>query len=102
MGGHRDLPAGHDRPSNPYIQCPSFTLCDAPVYTQVCLGSKLTLCPNPEPPFPNNATCSTSGRTWINPPAGFYCCLSCIPVPADCTIAVEAKAWSGVKGLYRD
>lgn len=88
----------HDRPSSQFFQCPLFTVCDAPVYTKVCVGSNLTTCPNPEPPFPNNATCSTSGQAWIN---GRQCCLSCEPGPVNCTVAAAPTAWSRVKALYR-
>lgn len=88
----------HDRPSSQFFQCPLFTVCDAPVYTKVCVGSNLTTCPNPEPPFPNNATCSTSGQAWIN---GRQCCLSCEPGPVHCTVAAAPAAWSRVKALYR-
>jgi len=88
----------HDRPSSQFFQCPLFTLCDAPVYTKVCVGSNLTTCPNPEPPFPNNATCSTSGQAYIN---GRECCLSCEPAVAHCTVAAAPTAWSRVKALYR-
>ena len=80
----------HDIPSNQFFQCPLFTLCDAPVYTKVCLGSNITTCRNPEPPFPNNATCSSSGTAFVNPAPGH-----------NCTVAVTNQAWSTVKGLYR-
>ncbi len=91
----------HDAPSNPFFQCPLVVLCDAPVFTKVCVGSNLTVCRNPEPPFPNNATCSTSGEGWINREHPL-CCTHCLPVFANCTIAVQSKAWSAVKSLYRD
>jgi hypothetical protein len=32
----------HDHASNQFFQCPAFVLCDAPVYTLVCLGTNLT------------------------------------------------------------
>jgi len=80
----------HDFPSNQFFQCPVFTMCDAPVYTKVCLGSNITTCRNPEPPFPNNATCSSSGTAFVNPAPGH-----------NCTVAVTNQAWSTVKGLYR-
>jgi len=80
----------HDIPSNQFFQCPLFTLCDAPVYTKVCLGSNITTCRNPEPPFPNNSTCSSSGTAFVNPAPGH-----------NCTVAVTNQAWSTVKGLYR-
>lgn len=92
----------HDRPSNAQFQCPLFVLCDAPVYTKVCLGSNRTQCPNPNPPFPNDATCSTSGWAYVNPPPNVRCCLSCpLPEP-DCTIQVKSRAWTHVKALYRN
>lgn len=76
--------------SNQFFQCPLFTLCDDPVFTKVCLGSNLTLCRNPEPPFPTNATCSTSGVAYLNPGPG-----------RSCTVAVANKTWSTMKDLYR-
>jgi hypothetical protein len=79
----------HDAASNQFFQCPLFVLCDAPVFTKVCLGSNQTLCRNPEPPFPTNATCSTSGRAFINPTQD-----------RSCQVAVEKQTWSGVKSLY--
>jgi hypothetical protein len=75
--------------SNQFFQCPLFTLCDAPVYTKVCLGSNLTVCQNPEPPFPLNSTCSTSGEAFLNPGP-----------TRNCTVAVQTTSWSAVKGLY--
>jgi hypothetical protein len=74
----------HDRPSNQYFQCPLLVLCDAPVYTKVCVGT-VRVCQNPEPPFANNAMCSTGGRAWIN-----YC-----------PVAVLPTSWSAVKSIYR-
>lgn len=88
----------HDRPSSQFFQCPLFTVCDAPVYTKVCTGSNLTACRNPEPPFANDATCSTSGGAWIN---GGQCCLSCETGPVHCTVSAAPAAWSRVKALYR-
>jgi hypothetical protein len=79
----------HDVTSNQFFQCPLFSLCDAPVYTKVCLGSNQTLCRNPEPPFPNNATCSTSGQAYINPGPSRHC-----------TVGVAPTTWSGMKSLY--
>jgi len=81
--------AKHSSSSNQFFQCPLFTLCDDPTFTKVCLGSNLTACRNPEPPFPNNATCSTSGEAWINPAPG-----------RNCTVGVSRVTWSAVKGLY--
>lgn len=76
--------------SNQFFQCPLFTLCDDPIFTKVCLGSNLTTCRNPEPPFPNNATCSTSGTAFLNPGP-----------TRSCTVAVANGTWSSMKGLYR-
>jgi hypothetical protein len=98
-GGELELEVvKHDTPSNAFFQCPLFVLCDAPVYTKVCLGSNLTLCRNPEPPFPINATCSTSGRAFINPAPWRGCGIATFP----CQIGVERNPWSRVKALYRD
>jgi hypothetical protein len=88
----------HDQPANAFFQCPLFVLCDVPVYTKVCLGSNLAMCRNPEPPFANNATCSTSGEAWLNPQPFRFCPSGFSP----CTIAVAPRAWSQVKALYRD
>jgi hypothetical protein len=69
----------------------------------VCLGSNLTLCRNPDPPYANNATCSTSGAGWINPVWGHWCTLEPPHFPdPDCPIAVQPRSWSMVKSLYRD
>ena len=81
----------HSTASNQFFQCPLFTLCDAPVFTKVCLGSNLTVCRNPEPPNPNNATCSTSGQAFLNPAPGF-----------NCTVAVQNQTWSQVKQMYNN
>ena len=78
-------------PTNPSFPCPAFWLCDAPVYTKVCLGSNLTVCRNPEPPLAMDATCSTSGEAFLNP----------IPT-RNCTVAVQDASWSTIKGLYQD
>ena len=80
----------HTTASNQFFQCPLFTLCDAPVFTKVCLGSNLRLCQNPEPPRPNNATCSTSGEAFLNPG----------PTRANCSVGVASTTWSHVKSLY--
>ena len=87
-----------DPASNPLFQCPLFVLCDAPVYTKVCLGFNITICRNPEPPFPINATCSTSGEAFLNRNHP----LECSFVSDDCLIAVQPESWSRVKALYRD
>lgn len=75
--------------SNEFFQCPAYYLCDAPLYTEICLGSNLTTCQNPNPPYPMNATCSTSGECFLN------------PAPTrECRVAVQQTSWSTVKGLY--
>jgi len=79
----------HDAPSNQFFQCPVLVMCDAPVFTKVCVGSNQTVCRNPEPPFANNATCSTSGEAFVNPVPG-----------RNCTVAVEPRTWSSLKSLY--
>ena len=84
----------HDTPSNQFFQCPLFTLCDGPDFTKVCLRRSLVPCDNPEPPYPSNATCSTSGRAVINPSSEDYL-VPCRPT------AVEPATWTAVKGLYR-
>jgi len=81
----------HFTASNQFFQCPLFTLCDVPFYTKVCLGSNLSVCQNPEPPFPMNATCSTSGEAFLNPGP-----------TRNCTVAVQDASWSTIKGMYRD
>ena len=83
----------HDIASNPFFQCPLFNLCDDPVFTKVCLGTDLTICRNPRPPFAMKATCSTSGHALINPQG---------ETSADCEpTAVQPSSWSTMKGMYR-
>jgi hypothetical protein len=83
----------HDNASNPFFQCPLFNLCDDPVFTKVCLGTDLTICRNPRPPFAMNATCSSSERALVNPAGG---------VVADCELtAVQQSRWGEVKEMYR-
>jgi hypothetical protein len=89
----------HGQPSNQFFQCPLFTLCDAPVYTKVCVGSPVTQCRNPEPPHANDAMCSTGAEAFIN---GRQCCLSCPGAVVDCPVAAQATTWSCMKGLYHD
>ena len=79
----------HAVSSNQFFQCPLFTLCDDPTFTKVCLGSNLSSCKNPEPPFPPNATCSTSGEAFIQG-------------SRNCTVGVTPSNWSSVKELYRN
>jgi hypothetical protein len=84
----------HDTRSNPAFRCPLFTMCNAPVYTVMCLGSNLTPCADGEPPNPTTntrATCSTSGEAYVNPGP-----------TRNCTVAVAPTSWSAVKGLYNN
>jgi hypothetical protein len=85
----------HDSPANSYFQCPLATLCDAPVYTKVCLGDNVTSCPNPDAPHGDPSLCSTSGYFVLNPPDGMNIHAPCSPT------AVQPSSWGGVKGLYR-
>jgi hypothetical protein len=78
----------HSTPSNQFFQCPLLTLCDDPAFTKVCVGNSFTLCKNPEPPFPVNATCSTSGQAFING-------------SRNCSVGVQESNWSAVKSLFR-
>jgi hypothetical protein len=85
----------HDNPSNPFFVCPLFVLCDGPTYTKVCLGSDVRgpnavpPCRNLNPPFANDAFCSTSGQGFLN------------PISTDrCRIGVANTSWQGVKQLY--
>lgn len=77
-----------DVPSDQFFQCPLFVLCDAPVYTKLCIGNNIVTCQNPNPPFGLNAKCSTSGEAFINS-------------TRNCTVAVAPTNWSTVKELYR-
>jgi len=83
----------HDTPGNSFFRCPLATLCDAPVYTKVCLGDNVVPCINPPAPAGPPALCSTSGTAVINPAPGVSA--PCVPT------AVQASTWSSVKGLYR-
>jgi hypothetical protein len=94
--------ARRDPATNPFFQCPLFVLCDAPTYTKVCLGFNITQCQNPEPPFPMNATCSTSGIAYLNPQSPYFVCGESPPDPSDCKVAATPESWSRVKALYRD
>jgi hypothetical protein len=76
----------HNRPSNPNLQAPLFTLCDKPVFTAVpltllegdpiLLGQEATAFRSPV----NSASCS-----------GGTCG----------TVGTEGRTWSALKGLYR-
>jgi hypothetical protein len=59
-------------PGNPMFNCPLVTLCDAPMYTIVCMAG-------------------SQGR--INPSPGTFC--------DDVVVGVEPRTWTAVKGLYR-
>ncbi len=77
--------------TNQFFKCPLFVLCDAPVYTKVCVGYGVAACqqdPPPSPP-PYTSQCSTSGIAYINPIPG-----------RDCRVGVSPTSWSTVKGLY--
>ena len=88
------LVISHDQESSQFFQCPTFNLCDGPTFTKVCLGTNLTTCRNPMPPYRMNATCSTSGSAIVNPADG--------GVNSPCpTTAVQEWDWSRVKALYR-
>ena len=79
----------HTNPGNQFFRCPLFTLCDEPVFTKVCLGSDQETIVCPFPPGALACTTSTSGEFFINPESGF-----------SCTVAVQEKTWSEMKGLY--
>jgi hypothetical protein len=76
----------HDDPSNPFLWCPLFTLCNPPVFTKICLGEDVhqQYCAI-VPPFVIT-TISSSGEFVLNPS----------PV-----IAIERQTWSAVKRLYQ-
>jgi hypothetical protein len=83
----------HWWPSNRFLRCPLFTLCDAPAYTKVCLGDDLEACDLEVPPFSKFALCSTSRGFAINGKGG----------PGRCgkgKLELQAS-WGGVKALYR-
>jgi hypothetical protein len=66
----------HYQPSNEAYRCPLAVLCDAPVYTLVCIGARE----------------SDHWRAVINPSDG---------VSGDCyPVAVQPTSWSTVKSLY--
>ena len=73
-------------PTNPSYDCPNLVLCDAPVYTQVCLTVQTpTLDPGQEPVI---------FKTGLN--KGSACdATNCGVVP------VTQKTWSSMKELYR-
>lgn len=91
-------------PSNPFFRGPLFTLCDSPVFTKVLLGDNLTMCRRNQPPFPNDATCSTSGSFVINDPSSPGVG-QCKPGPGKGSVAAaivdQTKTWGNVKALYR-
>src|SRR5262249_2297381 len=82
----------HSHPSNQFFQCPLFVLCDAPVYTTVCIGDHVTACRNPEPPHANNAMCSQGAIGGLN--TVLYTCYNQVtPEPPTCTVAIDTKSW---------
>ncbi len=91
----RLLGTDHDTPGNGFFRCPLATLCDAPVYTKVCLGDDVTFCANLDGPHGDPAQCSTSGFFLLNPPSG-----TSIQAPCRAT-AVQPSSWGAVKGMYR-
>ena len=92
---------GHLTPSNVFFRCPLFTICDAPVFTKVCLGTNIVPCETQVPPFcPNCSRCSTSGQFIINGAGGVG---HCFPPKTVSTGRVPATLvnWSELKALYR-
>lgn len=111
--GQFNLSAGqHGSPNNDFFRCPLFTLCDAPAFTKVCLGTNLTLCsafiiprcdlPG-QPRCPQVATCSTSGSFAFNDPTNPTDLLGCVNIKKATLAqgAIEAETWGNVKALYR-
>ena len=82
---------GHSSPGNPFFRCPLYTLCDAPVFTKVCLGFNIDTVVCPFPPYATSCYESASGEFYLNPGPG-----------TDCTVAVETKTWSEIKDLYNN
>ena len=88
----------HARPSNRFLRCPLFTLCDAPAYTKVCLGSDFHECDIEVPPYTRIAYCSSSGSFVINGgPGGGPGRCSRYGKPEIAT----ATTWGAVKSLFR-
>lgn len=77
-----------DPSSDPILPCPVLVLCDAPVFTKVCVsGGELIV----NPPYPYH--CGGGIGTEVRTP---------LPGPAqDCPVAVTPSTWSSVKSLYR-
>ena len=86
----------HWWPSNRYLRCPLFTLCDAPAYTKICLGSDYAPCDLEVPPFSRVANCSSSGTFVINGAHGIGRCKS-----AKQEADAAPQTWSQVKSLFR-
>jgi len=86
----------HWWPSNRYLRCPLFTLCDAPAFTKVCLGSDYAPCDLEVPPFSRVANCSSSGTFVINGAQGIGRCQS-----AKQESDAAPQTWSQVKSLFR-
>lgn len=93
----RACPSGQNRltvvakepPSNQFMRCPLFVLCDQ-AFSLYCLGSNISPVQCPFPPFNNACSKSSSGEFLLNPNPG-----------TSCAIAVEEKTWTGIKDLYR-
>lgn len=76
----------HNRPSNPNLKAPLFTLCDAPVFT----AQPLTLLEGDPNLWGQEATAFRS-------PVNSASCSG-----GTCgTVATEGRTWSSLKGLYR-
>ena len=114
LPGQINLSAGqHGQPSNPLFRCPLVTLCDAPVFTKVCMGDNVvTDCPafiipgcgTPgRPPCPNVASCSTSGSFAINDPTspGVGACNPAPGKTGPSAVVASEATWSQMKALYR-
>ena len=98
-----DFVAGqHNTPSNAFFRCPLFTLCDDPAFTKVCLGTNITACRTPVPPFcPNCSQCSTSGLFTINGNKGIGGLCNPAPKTGAPSTAAAKVNWSELKELYR-
>lgn len=84
----------HWWPSHRFMRCPLFTLCDAPAFTKVCLGTDEHWCDLQVPPFTPYARCSSSGSFVINGKGGPGRCGKGKP-------EADVMTWGGVKALYR-
>ena len=86
-GGPFTIETKRGNPSHPQFLCPSFSLCDVPQFTQVCMTFQ-------------EGDPALGGRE----PVAFRTVVGDVncSAPPSCIIDVEATAWSAVKGLYRD